>query len=97
MIELNNIYNCTWKEGYKNIENNSVDLIITSPPYNLGGKFHTGNTRYNKAYNEYDDNLPEDIYQEQQIQFLNACYDKLQEGGRYLHCKDCNESEDNNE
>ena len=85
MIELNNIYNCTWKEGYENIENNSVDLIITSPPYNLGGKFHTGNTRYNKAYNKYNDNLPEDIYQEQQIEFLNACYDKLQEGGSMFY------------
>jgi site-specific DNA-methyltransferase (adenine-specific) len=85
MLELNKIHNMTWQEGYKQIEDKTIDLIITSPPYNLGGKFHTGNTRYNKAYNLYDDKLPEEVYQEQQIEFLNACYDKLQDGGSMFY------------
>lgn len=75
----------SWQDGFKEMDDGSIDLIITSPPYNLGGKFHTGNTRYNKAYNLYDDNLPEDIYQEQQIEFLNACYDKLEDGGSMFY------------
>jgi site-specific DNA-methyltransferase (adenine-specific) len=74
----------SWQEGFSQLEE-KIDLIITSPPYNLGGKFHTGNTRYNQAYDVYNDNLPEEIYQEQQIEFLNACYDKLQDGGSMFY------------
>jgi len=85
LIELNKIHNMSWQEGFKQIENNKIDLIITSPPYNLGGKFHTGNTRYNKAYDEYSDDLPEELYQEQQVELLNACYDKLQDGGSMFY------------
>lgn len=85
ILELNKIHKLPWQDGFKLIENKSIDLIITSPPYNLGGKFHTGNTRYNKAYNKHDDNLPEDIYQEQQIEFLNNCYEKLQDGGSMFY------------
>ena len=81
----NKILNTTWQKGFETIENESLDLIITSPPYNLGGKFHTGNIRHNKAYNEYSDNLPENIYQEQQIDFLNNCFDKLQENGSMFY------------
>lgn len=74
----------SWQDGFKQIDI-PLDLIITSPPYNLGGKFHTGNTRYNEAYDIYSDNLPEDIYQEQQIEFLNACYDKLDDNGSMFY------------
>ena len=84
-IQLNKIHNTSWEEGFKKIQNGTVDLIITSPPYNLGGKFHTGNIRYNKAYNLYNDNLPEQEYQEKQVEFLNACYDKLQDGGSMFY------------
>jgi len=65
ILELNKIHNMSWQEGFNRLEE-KIDLIITSPPYNLGGKFHTGNTRYNQAYDVYNDNLPEEIYQEQQ-------------------------------
>lgn len=84
-MELNKIYNMDFNEGFKQIDEKSIDLIITSPPYNLGGKFHTGNTRYKKAYDVYSDNIPEEIYQEQQIEFLNKCYDKLQDGGSMFY------------
>lgn len=33
MLELNNIYNCDCLEGLKQMEDNSVDLTVTSPPY----------------------------------------------------------------
>jgi DNA modification methylase len=35
MIENNKIYNLDCIEGLKMMETNSVDLIVTSPPYNL--------------------------------------------------------------
>ena len=63
------------------LEECSVDLIISSPPYNLGNKHHTGN-KYHKTY---DDNLPEDVYQAQQLQFLNECFKVLKETGSLIY------------
>ena len=63
------------------LEESSVDLIITSPPYNLGNNHHTGNKQH-KAYN---DNLPETEYQEQQLQFLNECFKLLKETGSLIY------------
>jgi site-specific DNA-methyltransferase (adenine-specific) len=63
---------------------NLVDLIITSPPYNLGGRFHTGNNRM-KSYDKYSDDLPEEEYQEKQINFLNKCYKLLDENGSMFY------------
>lgn len=33
MLELNKIYNCNCLEGLKQLDDNSVDLTVTSPPY----------------------------------------------------------------
>ena len=33
MLELNKVYNIDYLEGFKLIEDNSIDLIITDPPY----------------------------------------------------------------
>lgn len=33
MLELNKTYNCDCLEGLKKLDNNSVDLTVTSPPY----------------------------------------------------------------
>ena len=33
MLELNNIYNCDCRDGLRQMEENSVDLTVTSPPY----------------------------------------------------------------
>ena len=33
MLELNKIYNCDCLEGLKQLDDNSVDLTVTSPPY----------------------------------------------------------------
>ena len=35
MVELNKIYNEDCLEGMKRIEDNSIDLILTDPPYNI--------------------------------------------------------------
>ena len=39
MVELNKIYNEECLEGMKKIKGNSVDLIVTSPPYNIKKKY----------------------------------------------------------
>lgn len=47
-----------------------VDAVITSPPYNLGNNHHTST----KKTQCYDDAMPEDEYQQNQIEVLNAIY-----------------------
>ena len=79
-MELNKIHNIDFLEGLRQLEDNSIDLIITSPPYNLGKQHHTGNNRF-KSYNEYNDDMPEELYQQWQIEVLNECYRVLKQDG----------------
>jgi modification methylase len=64
----------------KEISDNSVDLVVTSPPYNkkgLSGESKVGNhvwKKFNIDYNEYDDNMDEDEYQIWVIDVLNELY-----------------------
>ena len=52
-------------EGLKELDDNSIDTIVTSPPYNkkgLLGKVTPGNQhwqKFNIDYATYDDNMPE--------------------------------------
>lgn len=57
-MEINKIYNESNIETMANMPDNFVDLVVTSPPYNTGGKsLTTGN-----FYKEYKDNLKDDEY-----------------------------------
>lgn len=80
-----------------------ADLIVTSPPYNIGSKApakrgprridpRTGKRRVLKpgehyaqkdfaAITDYEDTLPEHVYQDQQAEFLIWCADHLNERG----------------
>ena len=68
-------------DAFKKIDDSSVDLIITSPPYNLGNNHHTGHKRH-QAYN---DNLPEKEYQETQIRLLDECFRVLKDNGSMIY------------
>lgn len=66
-------------EQLNNIKDNTVNCVITSPPYNVD----LGNNKYNKnKYNSYDDNKPYDEY----IRWLESIFfivkSKLVDGGR---------------
>lgn len=64
--------------------NLNFDYVFTSPPYNLGGDFHTFVKGKRVTYGNYDgfsDNLPEIEYQKQQISVLNQLYDSLNDKG----------------
>jgi len=50
-LALNKIYAMDCLEGMKLIRDNSIDIIVTSPPYNIG-----------KKYNGYDDERPRHEY-----------------------------------
>lgn len=54
------------------IEENSIDLIVTSPPYNVDIR-----------YNSYDDKIPYDIYLEFSQKWLTKAYKLLKDDGRF--------------
>lgn len=70
MIEFNKIYNEDCLETIKKIQDGSIDLIITSPPYNLGNCHHTRE----KRHNPYNDNMPELEYQMWQLKILDELH-----------------------
>lgn len=94
MLELNEIYCCDVLDGLKQLDNNSIDLIITSPPYNKAGfngvhKRDIKNDFWNKTI-DYGgdvniDNMPEDEYQKWQIEFLNECFRVLKPNGSMFY------------
>lgn len=53
------------------IENDSVDLIVTSPPYNVDIRYET-----------YDDKIPYDKYLEFSEKWLKKCYNLTKDDGR---------------
>jgi modification methylase len=61
----------------RKLESDSIDVIVTSPPYNkkgLSGKVKPGNQvwkKFNIDYSTYGDNLPEDQYKHWMIEILN--------------------------
>jgi modification methylase len=75
------LYHGDCLEVMKQIIDGSIDITVTSPPYNLGNKHHTGN----KSHNPYHDNLPEKEYQEQQIEILNEIYRLTKDDGSILY------------
>lgn len=58
------------REVLPQLEPGSVDLVLTSPPYNLGN-IHRRNDRKHRPY---ADSIPELEYQKQQIKVLNLLY-----------------------
>ena len=66
------------------MQDNFIDLIVTSPPYNIGKNHHTRGKIF-EAYDEYNDNLPESEYQENQIKVLNELYRVTKQGGSLMY------------
>lgn len=77
----NGIYTGDACELIERIPADSVDIVITSPPYNLGNNHHTGNFRHK----QYADDLPENGYQEQQIAMLAGLYRVVKRDGSLLY------------
>ena len=74
-------------EGMSELDDNSIDCIVTSPPYNkkgLLGKVALGNQiwgKFNIDYNSYGDDMPEEDYQAWMVAFLNECYRVIKPDG----------------
>lgn len=70
-MEVNKIYNIDCIEGLKQIEDNSIDLIVTSPPYNVGIE-----------YDSWNDNMQWEDYLTWCEKWLTECYRVLKPDGR---------------
>jgi len=70
MLEINQVYNMDCIDGLKQIPDNSIDLVFTSPPYNMRLRVRNGQyterekgEHFSKKYAHFDDALPlEDFY-----------------------------------
>ena len=62
MIELNKIYNEDCLQTMSNMDNNSVDIVVTSPPYNMGKGRKNGQRKKIQQYDNYNDNLTKEEY-----------------------------------
>lgn len=80
------LYNDDCLNVLKKLDDNSVDLIITSPPYNLSHN-HREKENYGDhkgvfvRYNSYNDDLPYEEYINWQVKVLNECYRILKPHG----------------
>lgn len=70
-MEYNKAYNIDAIEGLSKLKDDSIDLIVTSVPYNIG-----------KDYDEHDDNMEAEDYHQLIDNFINESYRVLVEGGR---------------
>jgi len=68
----------------KKIDDDFVDLGITSPPYNKGEK-NKGWLVKNVKYNIASDNISEEVYQEQQVQVLDEIFRVTKPGGSFFY------------
>ena len=92
MIELNKIYNENCLKTMQRIPNDSVNLIITSPPYNKN--FYTKNDKVSKhdtatfrkiKYDTYNDDLQPEVYISWQKKVLKECCRILKNDGSIFY------------
>jgi len=75
----NRIHLGQWETIMPIIPSNSVDIIITSPPYNV----NLGKNKLKKdSYDTYDDNMPYEDYLDWMDKLFTECYRVLKTGGR---------------
>ena len=70
-MEVNKIYNENCLQTLKRFDDNSIDIVITSPPYNMNLRIRNGNycsrqivKEFSTKYEGFDDNLPIDEFYE---------------------------------
>ena len=70
-MEVNKVFNENCLETLKRFEDNSIDLVVTSPPYNMNLRIRNGSycsrqivKEFSTKYEGFDDNLPIDEFYE---------------------------------
>lgn len=77
MIEINKIYNENCLDTLKRIGNEKIDLVVTSPPYNMNLRIRNGQycsrqivKEFSTKYDGFDDNLPIDEFYKFHLEVL---------------------------
>ena len=92
MIKVNKIYNEDCITTMSKTPDNSINCIITSPPYNKG--YWSKNRNINNGfktksrcinYGSFNDNLKPEIYEEQQKQVIKECLRILKDNGSMFY------------
>jgi len=65
----------------RKLPDESVHCCITSPPYNLGNQHHTNK----KRHTPYEDNMPEQEYQDWQVNILQELYRVMKKEGSLFY------------
>ena len=82
-MEKNKIYMAS-SENMKEVESNSIDLVVTSPPYNIdikyGNKTKKGKITESKGI-KYEDKLDENIYREMLSKVFEECKRVIKDDG----------------
>lgn len=81
MIDLNTIYHEKCEETILRFSDNFIDLVVTSPPYNVD----LGNNKNNKdAYDTYQDNISYEEHIKMLYNVFESLYSKMKKGGRIV-------------
>lgn len=87
MKPLNELIKGDTLKTLQNIDSDYFDLGITSPPYNK--RSNQGAIIKKVRYDNYDDDMPEDLYQEHQIEVLDEIYRTMKPGGSFFYNHKC--------
>jgi site-specific DNA-methyltransferase (adenine-specific) len=71
-------------EILRTLPDNSIDMGVTSPPYNKK-KNKKGVLVKDINYSDIEDHLDEDIYQLQQVEVLNELFRVIKPGGSFFY------------
>ena len=92
-METNIIYNEDCLETLAKMEDNSIDLIVTSPPYNKN--FYAPSSGADKSwsalrgrqipYDEYSDSMPPQEYESWQKKIISECIRVLKPSGSLFY------------
>jgi len=77
-MKTNIIYNEDCLEGMKKLPDNSIDLIVTSPPYNTGSR---NDCMINAKYTDFNDNKTEKEYLDWTIERFKILEKKVKDKG----------------
>lgn len=91
-MELNKIYNEDCMETLSKMDDNSIDLVVTSPPYNKGAYANGAQCKnWTKldggkiAYDTYDDSMSPDEYEDWQKEMISECIRVLKPSGSLFY------------
>jgi len=78
LMEVNKIYNEDCLKTLSKIKDKSIDLVVTSPPYNMNLRIRNGKycsrqivKEFSTKYNGFDDNMPIDEFYNLHLKILN--------------------------